>query len=186
MRQVQLVSKAPLAVAGIVSTPLFFTGLISASLAIERADVRAQWRNGKGTLITVFDDPTAWTEAKIWLLALGAVAIVLAAGVVGMYFRGGILLVALTGTLVPAGIRLRLDRWTEHHTERFPYGVDLVHDASTSNVLLRGEWEESAHKAASQLGWATLGLAAAAAVIWIVLDVRRRRALAAAAAHTQQ
>lgn len=181
MARLLIVSRAPLVVAAVVSTPLFFAALMAASLAVERPEIVRQARR-KNELFSVFDKPTAWTEAKIWLLALAVIAIVLLAGSVGMFFRQGVFLASLAGIVVPIALTQRLDRWTAHHADRFPYGVDLIKDSSTSNLLLKGEWEEAARVTVSELSWVTIGLAAAAIVIAALLELRRRRAAGAARA----
>jgi hypothetical protein len=93
------------------------------------------------------------------------IAVVLLAGCAGMFFRQGVFLAGLAGIGVPIVLTHRLDRWTAHHADRFPYGVDLINDSSTSNLLLKGEWEEAARVTTSELSWATIGLAGAAIVV---------------------
>jgi hypothetical protein len=171
----RIVSRAPLAVAAVVSTPLFFAALMAASLAVERPDIVRQARR-KNEIFSVFDQPTTWTEVKIWLLGFSVIAVVLLAGCAGMFFRQGVFLAGLSGIVVPIVLTHRLDRWTAHHADRFPYGVDLINDSSTSNLLLKGEWEEAARVTTSELSWATIGLAGAAIVIAALLEQRRRQA----------
>jgi hypothetical protein len=171
----RIVGRAPFVVAAVVSTPLFFAALMAASLAIERPDIVRQARR-KDEIFSVFDQPTAWTEARIWLLALAVVAVVLLVGCGGMFFRHGVFLTCVAGVAVPIALTGRLDGWAEHHADRFPYGVDLIQDSSTSNLLLRGEWEESARVTATELSWVTVGLAVATIVVAAVLEQRRRQA----------
>ena len=61
-------TKAPLAVAGILAMPLFFTALMAMSLAVEKPSVRHALR--RGNLVRTLGDPSGATEARIWLLAL--------------------------------------------------------------------------------------------------------------------
>jgi hypothetical protein len=179
-RRLRPVGRAPLAVAGIVSAPLFFAAVMASSLAIEKPFVVKQARR-RDEVVSQFDQPTNWNEGKIWLLALAVIAIVLAAGIVGMYFRRGIYLVGLAGILVPIGLTIRLDRWIDHHADRFPYGVDLIRDTlpggfdNPSNLTLQGEWEQAAETTVRQLVWVSIGLAAAAVLVTLLLELRRQR-----------
>jgi hypothetical protein len=168
--------RLPLSVAGLMSFPLFLSALMAASLAVERPEIEAQWRNGKGTLISVFDDPSGWEEAKIWLLALAVVALLLACAVVASLLpRGGIVLVGVAGIIIPLALMRPLDEWAAHHTQRFPYGADLIRDSNPSNILLRGEWEESAVTTARELAWVTIGIAAATLAVTGLVALRRAR-----------
>ena len=175
MRRPRVVAKAPLAVAGLVATPLFFCSLMAASLAVERPQVLAIVEH-PSVRIYKLAEPTAWNEAEIWLLALSVAAIVLLVGVAAIFLPRGTLLVCLAGVLLPLAVTHRIDEWVAHHTVRFPYGVDLINDTSTSNLLLKGEWEESARVTALQLSWVVIGLAATVALIVLVREVRRRYA----------
>lgn len=173
-------SHAPLAVAGIVCAPLFFSALMAASLAVESpVEVASVIRDG--TTIFKFAEPTAWNEASIWLLALAATSLVAIAGLVGDYLRYGIFLSCLAGVVVPIATTWRIEEWRRHHVERFPYGTDLVRDqiggfANPSNLVLAGDWEASAKTTALQLAWVAIGIAVAAAVVAAYIEVRRRRA----------
>ncbi len=60
--------KAPLAVAGILATPLFFVALMAMSLAVEKPSVHHVLTNGK--IVARLGDPLGSTERAIWLLAL--------------------------------------------------------------------------------------------------------------------
>lgn len=179
MKRPRIVSKAPLAVAGIVCAPLFFSALMAASLAVESPVEVASIIRG-GTTIFKFAEPTAWNEASIWLLALAATSLVAVAGVVGMYFRHGIFLTCLAGVVVPLAVTWRVEEWRRHHTERFPYGVDLVRDqidglTNPSDLVLASEWEASAKETALQLAWVAIGIAVAAVAVAAYLGLRRRR-----------
>ena len=73
------------------------------------------------------------------------------------------------------GLPHRLDRWTAHHTQRFPFGMDLIPDSNVqSSTLLRGEWEGQARETALSLTHWTIGAAAAAAAITAAVALRRR------------
>ena len=70
-------SKAALAVASLISVPLYFAALMASSLALDRPHIVGN-KQLPGTNAT---------EAKIWLAALIAPAIMLAAGTVGLALR---------------------------------------------------------------------------------------------------
>ena len=173
LHRLHVVGKAPLAVAALVATPLFFCALMAASLAVERPRVLAIVVHS-GKRVYKFGEPTTWSEAEIWLLALAVAAIALLVGLVAMFVLRGTLLVSLAGVLLPLAVTHRIDEWTAHHTTRFPYGVDLINDSSTSNLLLQGEWEDSARVTALQLSWVALGIAGTAALVVLAREARRR------------
>jgi hypothetical protein len=176
LRRLRHAPRAGLAVTAILAVPLFFAALMATSLAIEKPQIHAQWRNGKGTLISVYGPPAAWLEAKIWLLSVAVVVIVALAATAAMVVRAGVVPVGLAAIAVSAAILTRLDTWTVHHTARFPYGADLIRDTSVSNILLQGEWEQSAHATAVDLLWVTIGFGLAAIAVVALLSFRRRRA----------
>ena len=60
--------KSPLAVAGLLATPLFFVALMAMSLAIEKPSVRHVLTNGR--IVAKLGDPLGSTERGIWLLSL--------------------------------------------------------------------------------------------------------------------
>jgi hypothetical protein len=70
---------------------------------------------------------------------------------------------------------LPLDTWTSDHTARYPEGVDLIPRGSTSDIYLRGEWEDAARRTAEQLGLVTIVLAGIAITTFALLEARRRR-----------
>jgi hypothetical protein len=167
-------SKAPLAIAGLISFPLFFASLLAVSLAIDRP-VAIQWRSATGRLIEVDRPPSSATEAKIWSLALVLPAILVAVGVAAILSRRiGVYLVCAAGLTMCLLLPIRLDRWVVHHTVRFPHGMDLVPDGSNSNLISRGEWEANAKATVISLTHWTIGLIAAVVVISVGLEVRRR------------
>lgn len=177
---------APLIVAGLISPTLFFAALMAASLAVDRPTVHVEWVTPAGEVrhpsgansALAFGEPTHATEAKIWLLALAVIAIVLLAGSIGALLPHGVVLPALAGMVVPWLLLIRLDEWTAHHAERFPYGNDLVGKGS---LLDPGQWEEQARGTVRELVWASAGIATVALAGYAISRVRRRRARAAAA-----
>ena len=172
--RLQVRSKAPLAVAGILATPLFFSALMAVTLAIERPH-RFQWRGANGRLIEIDHQPTTSMEAKIWLLALIPVGILLAVALLAMLWRrGGLYVVSAAAIAISLLLPRDLGTWTARHTRRFPPGVDLIKDSSVSNLASRGEWEQNAHDTVISLTHWTIGIAIAAAAIVAGLALLRR------------
>ena len=166
--------KAPLAVAGILATPLFFVALMAMSLALEKPTVHHVLKNGK------LGDPSGSTERAIWLLALVPPLALVLIGVVGMLIgRAGVITSSLTAITAALVLLVPLDTWTSRHTARYPDGIDLIPRSSTSDLYLRGEWEGTARHTAEQLGIATIVLAGLALGFLALFELRRRRGVAA-------
>jgi hypothetical protein len=163
--------KAPLAVAGILATPLFFVGLMAFSLEYEKPTVML--RRGK----EVLGDPTGATEARIWLSALALVVVLLVVGMTACFLprRFAVSVPAVTALGIAVALRLPLDTWEASHTSLYPQGVDLVRDHSREDKILRGEWEANARQTAEQLSFWTIAIAVAAIAVMILLEVQRRR-----------
>jgi hypothetical protein len=159
-------SKAALAVAGLISVPLYFAALMASSLALDEPHVV-----GKKEFPS-----TGATEAKVWLAALIAPAILLAAGALGTLLRRyGVYLVSAVGIAVCLLLPHLSSGWIAGHEERFPLGIDFIPDKDPSNLSNRGEWEKAAQSTVDSITHWTLGLAIGAIVVALVLDVRRRR-----------
>ena len=174
MRRLRKAPRAPLAVAGILATPLFFVGLMAMSLAIETPSVHHVLKNGK--IVAKLGDPTGSTERTIWLLALVPPLGLALIGVAGMLIgRAGVITSSLTAIAGALVLLLPLDTWTRQHTARYPVGIDLIPRSSTSDLYLRGEWEGTARHTAEQLGIVTIVLAGLALAFLALLEVRRRR-----------
>jgi hypothetical protein len=168
--------KAPLAVAAILATPLFFVALMAASLAVEKPTVHHVLSNGQ--MVVKLGDPAGSTERTIWLLAVVPPIGLLLIGVGGMLVgRAAVVTSALTAIAATVVLLVPLDTWTHRHTARYPDGIDLIPRASTSDLYLRGEWEASARRTAEQLGITTIVLAGLAIAIFALLEVRRRRGI---------
>jgi hypothetical protein len=166
-------SKAPLALAGLISITLYFAALMASSLAVDEPRVLERVRRGK--VVLHYEQSSNATEAKIWLLALVPVGILLAVGLVAMLWRrGGLYVVSGAAIAISLLLPRRLDEWTARHTRRFPLGVDLIKDASPSNLASRGEWEQNARDTVISLAHWTIGIAIAAAVIVAALALLRR------------
>jgi len=165
--------KAPLAFAAFLAVPLFFGTLMCTTLAIDKPH-RIEWQRG-GHLIHVDHGTTSALETRIWLLSLVPSVVLVVAGFGLSHLRRGLYAVAVVAILIPLATTHRLDRWTKHHTARYPVGVDLISPSSPSDSLLQGEWEKSAKETALQLAHWTMILAGAGAAIAALLEVRRRR-----------
>lgn len=172
-------AKAPFALAGFLSLPIFFASLMAVSLAIEKARV-VEWSRPNGKLIRIFHDPPGSNEAKIWLLTFFAPMLLVLVGFLASHLRFGIYVVCGAAIIDALALTVRLGRWERHHTARFPFGEDLYPDSSTSSLVDRGQWEhEAAHTVQSLVGYA-VGLSVAAAAITLFLAYRRSRRPAAA------
>jgi len=170
--------RAPLAVAGILATPLFFVALMAMSLALEKPTIHDVLKNGK--MIAKLGDPSGSTERAIWLLALVPPVGLVLIGAAGMLIgRAGVITSSLTAIAAALALLLPLDTWTSRHTARYPVGIDLIPPSSTSDLYLRGEWEGTARHTAEQLGIATIVLAGLALGFLALFELRRRRGVAA-------
>jgi hypothetical protein len=168
--------KAPLAVAGILATPLFFVALMAMSLAVEKPTVTHVVEHGQ--TVVKLGDPSGATERAIWLLALLPPLVLVVVGVGGMLIgRAGVITSALTAVAACVVLLVPLDTWTSRHTGRYPVGIDLIPPTSTSDIYLRGEWEGTARRTAEQLGFATIAIAGIAITILVLLEIRRRRGI---------
>ncbi|HEY0417741.1 MAG TPA: hypothetical protein VGC78_15275 [Gaiellaceae bacterium] len=148
---------------------------MAASLALEKPRTVA-WRH-EGKLVQRFHDPTASTEAKIWLFALVSPLLLVAVGLLASHLRRtGMYVVCVAAIADALALTIRLGTWERHHTHRYPFGEDLYPDSSTSSLVARGQWEQNAaHTVHSLVGY-TVGLSLAALAIAIFLEWRRRRA----------
>ena len=174
MPRLRTASKASLAVAGILATPLFFVGLMAMSLAVEKPSVRHIGKLHKA----VPGDPTGSTEAKIWLLAvLPALALVLLGLASMLLRRTGVIVTSLGAIALSIALLVPLGGWVNGHTARYPLGVDLTPPSSPGDIYLRGEWEANAKRTAEQLGLATMSIAGAAIAVFVLFEFRRRRGL---------
>jgi hypothetical protein len=164
-------------VAGILTMPLFFVGLMAMSLAVEKPSILHT-----GKLHTaVPGDPTGSTEAKIWLLAAVPPLALVILGLAAMLLlrRTGVIVTAMCAVALSVALLVPLAGWANGHTARYPIGVDLIRPSATGSqdIYLRGEWEANAKRTAEQLGIATMSIAGAAIAIVLLLEFRRRRGL---------
>jgi len=173
VKRPRLVGKAPLALAGFLAVPLFFSSLMCTSLAIDKPR-RIEWTR-HGHVIHI-DHPTATAlEVRIWLLALVPSAVLVLIGLGASTWRRGLYVVAAAAIVIPLATTHRIDRWTLHHAARYPVGVDLIPPSSPSDSLAQGEWEKSARQTALELAHWTMILGGAAAGIAAFVALRRRR-----------
>jgi hypothetical protein len=170
-------SKAPLAVAGILAVPLFFVALMAFTLKVDKPSHNAT-ANGS----VVLADPAKGTVGKIYLLALAAAAAVVLVGLLARLLRSRLAVIApsVVALVLSILLQLPLNTWAAEHTKRYPFGTDNIRDPtsktpSPSNLVNRGEWEATAKTTAHQIGLVTIGLALAAIVICVLLEMRRRR-----------
>jgi hypothetical protein len=166
--------RAPLAVAAILATPLFFVGLMAFSLLLDEPSKTIV--NGKPTL----GDPAGSTVAKIYLCAFGVSLGVVLIGLAATLLPGrvaGVAASAAGAVGVTIALVLPLGSWADEHTARYPLGVDLIPKSSVEDLILRGEWEDNAKRTAQEMGFWTIAIAVAAVFVAVVLDVRQRRGI---------
>jgi hypothetical protein len=166
-------SRAPLGLASFLAVPLLFCCLMTVSLAVEKARV-FEWERYH-RLFRTMQAPTASTEARIWLLSLVPPLLLVLWGAIASRLPYGIYLASLGAIVESLAVTHRLDRWERHHTDRFPFGADLIPDSSNSSSLVRGQWEANAKETALSLAHWTIALAVAALLIAGALELRRRR-----------
>lgn len=177
MRRLRGTSKAPLAVAAILAVPLFFVALMAFTLKVDKPShyLRTDGTVGLG-------DPTKGTVGTIYLLAFAAAAAVVLLGFLARLLRSrlAVIVPAVAAIVLSVLLQLPLNTWAAEHTKRYPLGTDNIRDTtakrvSPTNLVNRGEWEQTAKTTAHQIGLVTIGLAVAAIVICVLLEVRRRR-----------
>jgi hypothetical protein len=163
--------KAPLAVAGILATPLFFVALMAFSLWLDEPTVTVNETGAE-----VLGDPSRATVGKIYLLSFGVSGGIVLVGFAALFVRRvGVHVSALAAIAVTIALLLPLDTWETEHTARYPQGIDLIPRSDPGDLLLRGEWEDNAHRAARQIGFWTIAIAITAMVVATTVDIRRRR-----------
>ena len=165
-------SKAPLSVAGILATPLFFVALMAFSLLVDKPSVEVTKRG-----VEVLAEPLRTTVATIYLLSFGVSACVVLVGVVALLLptRTGIIVSALAAMGITIALLLPLGTWEVEHTARYPLGTDLIRKSDPGDLMLRGEWEENARRTAKEIGFWTIVMACVAIAITLALEIRRRR-----------
>ena len=173
MRRLRAAPKGPLAVSGILATPLFFVGLMAFSLKLDEPTVHVA--NGS----QVLGDPLKATVWRIYLFALLVSLAVVLVGVLAMPVRSRLAVAAPAVAAIVATILLviPLSTWAAAHTARYPLGVDNIPKSDPGDLFLRGEWEQNAKTTARQIGFWTIAMSVAAVAIAGALEVRRRRGI---------
>jgi hypothetical protein len=165
-KQRRFESKAPLALAALLSVPFYFAALLASSLRFDTPKIVG---------IHEFPSTTA-TELKVWAAALVAPAIILGVGAAALPLRRyGVFVTAVAGVVMCIVMPRLSQRWIPGHVARFPLGMDFIPDKSPSNLSSRGEWEQAAQATIVQMMHWTLVLAIGALVVATLLEVRRRR-----------
>jgi ABC-type branched-subunit amino acid transport system permease subunit len=166
-------SRAPLAIASFIAIPLFFSSLMSSTLAQEKPRL-IQWTSG-GKLQTTYHDPTTGTEARIWLWALLPAALLIVAGYVATRLPYGFYIACLAAVVDAMAVVHKTAIWERHHTHRFPNGVDLIPASNVaSNKFDPGQWETEARATALSLQHWTISLALISIVVVAALTIKRR------------
>jgi len=164
-------SRAPLGIAAFIAIPLFFSSLMSSSLAVEKPRV-VQWRDGS-VLHQRFHDPSATTELRVWLWALLPPLLLVLVGWIATRLPYGFYVPCVAAIVDAMAVVHKTKTWAAHHTARFPQGVDLIPTASISNRYDPGEWEGQARQTALSLEHWTIGVALAALLAVGLLAIRR-------------
>jgi hypothetical protein len=167
-------SRAPLGIAAFIAIPLFFSSLMSASLAVEKPRV-VQWRDGS-VLRTRFHDPSASNELRIWLWALLPPLLLVLVGWAATHLPFGFYVATVAAIVDAMAVAHDTRTWAAHHEARFPLGVDLIPTNSISNRYDPGEWEGQARQTALSLEHWTIGIALASIAAAALLALRRRYA----------
>jgi hypothetical protein len=172
--RLRIASKAPLAVGGVLSLPLFFVGLMAFSLKLDKP---SQHLTNKGTL--ALGDPTKGTLGTVYLAAFAIAVGVVVVGLLASLPRVRLAAVvpAAAGIVTSIVLLLPLGTWAAEHTRRYPLGIDNLPQKSPQDLWLRGEWEQNAKTTAHEIGLAAIGMAVAAIVLVVALEIRRRRGI---------
>lgn len=169
-------SRAPLGIAGFLAIPLFFSSLMASALAQEKP-AKVQFHGAKcHPLCTVWHPPSTSNEARIWLWALVPSLVLVLVGYLASRVRLGFYVSCVASILLAMAVVHKTATWAQHHTARFPYGVDLIPSFEPqSNQWSAGQWESEARSTALSLQHWTIGIATAAILVMIGLQLRSRR-----------
>ena len=169
MRGLRGASKAPLAVAGILAAPLFFTALMAFSLKFAKPA-------GSGAKLA---DPTKATVGTIYLATFAVIGVLVVVGALSMLVRSrlAIIVPAGAGIVITILLLIPLGTWGAEHTKRYPLGIDNLPQRSPQDIWLRGEWEHNAQTTAHQIGLVTIGIGVAVILLAAALEIRRRRGI---------
>jgi hypothetical protein len=166
--------RAPLGIAAFLAIPLFFSALMASTLAQEKP-IKIQWHGCKSGVCTIWHDPSATTEARIWLWALLPSLILVVVGWIATRVPLGFYVSCLAAIVAAMGVAHRTGTWAKHHTLRFPVGVDLIPPQDAINdQWSRGQWEKDALSTSLSLQHWTIGIALGAMLVMASLWVRSR------------
>jgi hypothetical protein len=165
--------RAPFFVGLLLSPTLFFCALMAFSLWLEKPAVHTVTRHGH--TVTIVNQAAASMEARIWLSAAADATLLVLIGAVANLYRRGIYVSAVAAIVLAVATVHRLDHWVVLHSHRYPNGMDLIRETSTSNTLSRGQWEATAKITSLSFAHWTEILAGAVIAISLVLEARRRR-----------
>jgi hypothetical protein len=166
-------SKAPLAIAGFLAIPLFFSSLMASTLALEKPH-KIEWMRA-GHIVATWHEPTSGNIARVWLWALVPSLLLVVAGLVAVRIPFGFLLACAAAIVIAMAVVHKTSTWERHHAQRFPNGVDLIPTSNAaSDKYARGFWESEARKTALSLEHWTIGVSLFAAAAMGGLIVRRR------------
>jgi hypothetical protein len=167
-------SRAPLAIAAFISIPLFFSSLMSATLALEKP-LKYEWKGGHSGLLTTWHDPTTGNVASIWLWALLPPLVLCVVGLVAVRLPLGFYVPCLAAIVIAMAVVHKTATWEKHHTARYPVGVDLIPPANAaSDKYDPGQWEQMARETAVSLQHWTIGLGLASGLVMAALYLRKR------------
>jgi hypothetical protein len=172
------ISQAPLAIAGFLAIPLFFSSLMASTLAQEKPHI-VQWKGGRHGILTTWHEPTSGTEARIWLWALVPPLVLVLVGWAASRLRFGFYVSCTAAILIAMAVVHKTGTWERHHTARFPWGVDLIPGTvsySASNHWDPGQWEQEARATALSLQHWTIAVAVVSMAVMGGLWLRAQRA----------
>jgi uncharacterized membrane protein len=172
MRLPKPISRGPFAIAGFLGIPLFFSSLMASTLAQEKPNLIV-WK-GCRELCRAWHDPTTANVASIWLWAVVPSLVLTLIGWLAMRVRFGFYVSCLAAILIALAVVHDIDKWTRHHTARFPLGVDNIPATNNSNVYDPGQWEGMARETAISLSHWTIVIALVAAGVTAGLSLKRR------------
>ena len=174
MSRLRGASKAPAAVAAILAVPLFFVGLMAFSLKFDKPSHEL---TKKGAV--ALGNPTKGTVGTIYGLAFAVSVALVLVGVLAMLLRSRLATIVSSVAAIVTSVLLLLPlgTWAAEHTKRYPLGADNIPQTDAGDQFLRGEWEQTAKSTAHQVGLWTIALAAAAILLTVALEFRRRRGI---------
>jgi hypothetical protein len=169
-------SRAPLSIAAFIAIPLFFSSLMSATLALEKPH-KIEWQRPVGHVVATWHDPTTSNIAQIWLWAFVPPLVLVVVGLIAMRIPYGFYVSCVAAIVIAMGVVHKTATWEAHHTARYPNGVDLIPAGQAyagSNRYDPGQWEAQARSTALSLQHWTIGVALASMLVMGAIEIRRR------------